>query len=290
MLRHIRDKEVENYHQYIEAIGIHHRLKEIINIIINIFLLISFYIMVAGFCTYFQQEFGISTLIIGIIMATVCYFTFINSIEGVTKTNTILIPILIVIIIFIGMKNELSIENLLGNIQEIPVTRENWLISSIEYASYNSILLIPILIGLKKYSYHHEKSISIISAILFLILSLILYNLICTEKSQIQNIELPLVHIVKQYGKMYQYICGTVIVAAIFTSAVSAGYGFIQNCAKNQKSYQKIAMLICISSLFVIRIGFSKLVDLLYPVFGLLSLIQLFFIFKKQTIEKDGKN
>lgn len=42
-----------------------------------------------------------------------------------------------------------------------------------------------------------------------------------------------------------------------------------------------LAIFICISSIFVIKIGFSSLVNLLYPVFGLLSLIQIIYILKK---------
>lgn len=281
VLKQIQNKDVENYYQYTEEIGIRNRLKEIINIIINIFLLISFYIMVAGFCAYFKQEFNIPVLFVGVIMAGACYFTFMNSIEGVTKINTILIPILICIIVFIGIKiglNKGEMESLL-----LSTNKGNWIISSIEYASYNSILLIPILIGLKKYSQYHEKAISIISTIAFFILAITLYYILSTNIGNIQTIELPLVYIVNQYGYIYKYICGIVIVAAIFTSAISAGYGFIQNYAKSKKGYRKTAIFICISSLFVINIGFSKLVDLLYPVFGLLSLLQLFFIVKEKT-------
>lgn len=83
---------------------------------------------------------------------------------------------------------------------------------------------------------------------------------------------------------------GGVIISAIFTSAISAGYSFLQNSTKNRKQYKRLASFICITSLLTIKIGFAQLVDFLYPVFGILSLLQLFFIFKKQTIEKETKN
>ncbi len=287
ILKQIKYQNVHNYHEYIEKTGIHPKLKEVINSIINLFLLISFYIMVAGFSAYFKQEWNLPTLIIGIIMATLCYITFMHNIEGVTKMNTILIPILIGIILLIGSKT-IFYNNTENAIEIIPKT--NWIIASIEYASYNSIVLIPILIGLKQYTYQKEKSITIFSTLILLLLSLTLYKILDQHSINIQEIELPLVYVLNKYGNIYKYICGATIVTAIYTSAISAGYGFLQNCTNNQKNYKKLAIFICISSLFVIKIGFSKLVDLLYPVFGLLSLIQLFFIFKKQTIEKDRKN
>lgn len=105
VLNQIKHKKIENYHQYIEKIGINASLKEIINNIINLFLLISFYIMVAGFSAYFKQQWGLSEILTGFIMIVLCYITFLHSMEGVTKVNTILIPILIAIIILLGIKN-----------------------------------------------------------------------------------------------------------------------------------------------------------------------------------------
>lgn len=156
---------------------------------------------------------------------------------------------------------------------------KSWLVASLEYASYNSILLIPILIGLKKYTYKKEKSVSIIASGIFMCLAVILYCIIAKEGNNFQYIELPLIHIVKQYGVIYQFIYGIVIVSAIYTSAIAAGYGFAQNCSKNQKTYKFICMMICITAIPISKIGFSYLVNALYPVFGLLGLIQMLYIF-----------
>lgn len=158
-------------------------------------------------------------------------------------------------------------------------TKNNWLLASLEYASYNSILLIPMLIGLKKYTYQKEKKISITVSGIFLFLATILYFILQKGGTSLNNIELPLIYIVKQYGTVYQYIYGIVIVSAIYTSAIAAGYGFVENCSKNKKTYQNICMLICVTAIPISNIGFSYLVNALYPVFGLLGLIQIIYIF-----------
>ncbi len=118
-----------------------------INNIINIFLLISFNIMIAGFATYFLQELSISKLIGAIIIAILTFITFSKNIDGVIKINTYLIPILILLIIFLGIKKINTVE-ILNIVDNKPLY---WIISSILYASYNIITLIPILISLKKY-------------------------------------------------------------------------------------------------------------------------------------------
>lgn len=105
VLMQIRNRDVENYKEYLEKLKINKKIREILNIIINIFLLISFYIMIAGFCAYFNQEFHVSPLIVGIIVCFMCHITFMSHIEGVTKINTILIPFLIAMILCIGIKD-----------------------------------------------------------------------------------------------------------------------------------------------------------------------------------------
>lgn len=117
-----------------------------INNIINIFLLIAFNIMVAGFSTYFAQELNISKWIGAIIISILSFITFSKSINGVIKINTYLIPVIIGLIVFLGINKINVLQTLQGNNN----SSLYWIISSILYASYNSITLIPILVGLKK--------------------------------------------------------------------------------------------------------------------------------------------
>lgn len=138
------------------------------------------------------------------------------------------------------------------------------------------------LIGLKRYTYQKEKNIAILSTIIFFILALILYMVLLQEGTAVNHIELPLIYIINKFGKIYKYIYGIVIVSAIYTSAIAAGYGLAKNCSKDKKTYRNICITICVSGIFISKIGFSYLVNLLYPVFGLLGLIQIICIILKK--------
>lgn len=286
VLKHISKENITNYNQYIKTLGINKTVGKIMTIVINIFLLISFYIMIAGCCAFFKQEYGISELITGIIIAFFCYIVLIGNINGVTKINMILIPFLIGMICFIGIKNNVfNIEEIYQTSEQIKsqiMIKNNWLVSSIEYASYNSILLIPMLIGMKQYIRKNEKIVGISVGIIFCLLASILYTVLLTGGIQINEIELPLVYIVNGFGKNYHMIYGIVIIAAIFTTAIATGYSFLENTSKNEKNYKKIATTLCISSIVIAKVGFSYLVNLLYPIFGILGCFQLFYILKKK--------
>ena len=248
-----------------------------INNIINIFLLISFYIMVAGFATFFIQELNVSKWYGAIIIAIISFITFSKNIEGVVKINGYLIPTLIVLIVFLGIRktnNLLSIE-----MYNSPKTLY-WILNSILYASYNSITLMPILISLKKYikTNQEAKLISIFTIAIMLLLSIIIFVLMQLFLQEIANIEIPIIYIASTLGKKFKYIYGIVVLIAIFTTAISTGYGFLSNITKTKRSYIIIAILICVSSVFVGQLSFSSLVNLLYPIFGYLGIIQIIFL------------
>lgn len=278
ILKKSKQLQVESYNELLEKSKIPNNLKIILKIMINSFLLISFYIMVAGFCAYFKQEFNIPNFITAIIILIICYITFLKNIEGIAKVNTFIIPVLIMTIICLGLRCDIA-----KTITEVNYTNfelnGNWLIKSIEYASYNSILLIPILLSLKKYSEKNEKIIGIITGIIFFILSIIIYFIMFNVQG-LENIEIPLVFIANKFGNIYSLIYSIVIVLAIYTTMISAGYGFLNNCTRTRKNYKTLAIILCISAILISNFSFAKLVNLTYPVFGILGLTQLPLIFK----------
>ena len=85
----------------------------------------------------------------------------------------------------------------------------------------------------------------------------------------VQFLELPTVYISSQLGGLYKYSCGFVILGAIFTTAISSGYGFLNNFL-NRKTYTFMAVIICLLSIVLSNIGFSTLLNMLYPILGLL--------------------
>ena len=286
----LQKKEIDNYGTFLEKINKNEKINKIIQVIIQVFLLISFYIMIAGMSAYFKQEFGISTWICSGIMALCCYLVLQRDIKGVMWLNNLLIPCLILFIFYLGFKNwdvtALYFQNLDVDIWQFP----HWLISSVLYASYNSILLIPMLIELKPYisSKSKAKRTSIICSILLTLVGICLFCLLANSGNYVQEIELPMLEITKQFGRIYPYFYGGVIVVAIFTSAIAAGYGFLKNQIaiginskkEEERKYKKWLIGICLFAPVIADFGFSNLVSSLYPIFGVLGLLQIYAIFR----------
>ena len=256
-------------------------ISNITNIIINIFLIISFFIMVAGFGAYFNQEYNMSQMLGSSLLATICLIIFMNNIEGLLKINKYLIPILIFFMIIIGIKN---INNL--NIIEINNKKiiNNFLpsiLSGIIYASYNIILLIPVLITLKnKIKKNNIFLISFFTGIILFVLSLIIYFLLFNIKININQIEMPAVYVIGKSFPKFKKIYEFIIISSILTTAISEGISVLENTCKTKKSYTQLAVILCIMSVIFSKIGFSNLINLLYPIFGILGFFQIFIILK----------
>lgn len=281
ILRKSNNLNITSYKKLLESTKLPKKIINIFNFIVNLFLLLSFYIMVAGFATYFKQEFNIPKIIMILFAVIISYITFMKRIEGITKINNIIIPILIIIICILGIKTNIIGEIKCFNIQWDQTNNQfMWIIKSIEYASYNSILLIPMLISIKKYAKNKEKNISILSTIILFVISSIIYLVVYKFNNieEISNIEMPMVYIAGKIGEIYKYIYGVVIIFSIYSTMISAGYGFLENVKKEK--YKLFNRVICISAIFVANISFAELVNIAYPVFGLLGLAQLIYVLK----------
>ena len=245
-----------------------------INNIMNIFLFISYIVMVSGFGAYFNQEFNIPAFWGSILIAILTFITFFKNINGIIKINTYLIPILIFLVILLGFKEKFFT----FNISSLPLTSGfSWFLKSILYASYNSILLIPIIINIQNLLSDKKqvKYIIAITLLIMIILSLVIFIVLNLNILEIANIEIPIVYIANKFGALYKYLYGLVILIAIFTTAVSQGYSFLNNISKNKKQYFICSILICSLSIAFSNIGFGKLLDILYPLLGFLGLIQI---------------
>lgn len=178
-LKIIRKNDIKTYKDFLDIITNTKReinLKNIINIIINIFILISFFIMIAGFGAYLKQELGINEIIGSTILAILCIIIFKRNVEGLVKVSSIIVPILIFSLILIGIINIKHLD--IANTYNILMSKKDkFILKAVLYCSYNSILLIPVLITLKKYitSNKQIKVITFFSIIFIVLLSILIF-------------------------------------------------------------------------------------------------------------------
>ena len=274
----IQDKQIHSYKDFLNKIFGSERLSLISNIIINAFLLVTFYIMISGFGAYFEQRFQISSVIGASIFSILCFFVLIKDIEGVKKVNSIIVPILIVVIFIIGM---LSLKKFDVTNLRIEKVNFKWVLQAIVYCSYNMILVIPVLVSFGKYISSKKQIVivSILSGVIVFVLAISIFSVLTSVTADYSKIEMPAVYAIDKNFSWISGIYGSVILLSIFSTAISIGISFLKNITKDRKSFPQIVAIMCISGVIISNFGFSNLVKLLFPVFGYLGIIQIVKIY-----------
>lgn len=254
------------------------KVLEIINIIINIFILITFYIMIAGFGGYLAETIKIPQIIGSSILAIMCVIIISKETKGIVKVSEIIVPILIVFIVVIGVYTVIS-TNVANKIEQMNIINgSSWLVSGVLYASYNTILLIPVLISVNNIIDRREvsKTSIVITFMIFLLATAVFVSMLKIDVN-IKRIEMPISYVISTQLPKLKVLYGIVILTSILTTAISLIAGLMQNV--KEKNNKKIMLcLICISSIFISQIGFSALINFLYPIFGYIGIIQILLI------------
>ena len=270
----IKKHNIQSYQEFIDCmIGKRKYLNYVVKYIINIFLIISFFVMCAGFASYLKQEYKLQTILGASLIAILNILILRKGMKGIKKLNNVLIPILIFLICILGII-KIRVTKIVSNNNSM----NKWAIRGLLYASYNTIMLFPLLVTLNKYI-KSKKQIKIIVGLvfsIFLTLSLIIFFLLNSNFELIKSLEIPMGVIAAEF----RYAFGVVILGAILTSVTSICYSFLKNLKLNTKTYNIVLIAISITSIAFDFVGFGKLVETLYPLLGFLGLIQLFFLFK----------
>lgn len=286
----IKEKQITTYKEFLKNIipekNRKEKILEIINTIINTFILITFYIMIAGFGGYLAETIEIPQIIGSSILAIICIIIMSKETKGIVKVSEAIVPILILFIIIIGIYT-LSSTNIINKINEMEIVKgSNWLVSGVIYASYNSILLIPVLISINKIITKKEISkTAIIITLTTFILAISIFISMLKIDVNIRNLEMPVSYVINTQLPKLKIAYGIVILTSILTTAISLIAGLMQN-VKKQNNKKIILYLICISSIPISQIGFSALIQLLYPIFGYIGILQIILISIKERDKK----
>lgn len=131
-----------------------------------------------------------------------------TSVKGVVKANELLVPLLILFLVIIGLLNLKDLHLLELGSYIIRTNQSSFLLSAILYSSYNSILLIPVLLTLKDYIQNKKQILKIttISTAILILLSIIIFLLLVRVDVDIEKLEMPAVYVVSNLFQGLRYI------------------------------------------------------------------------------------
>lgn len=288
-----KEKRINSYFNFCDCIVKNNKFCSLfLNKIVNNFLLISFFIMVVGFAGVLQQEFGFYRIIGAVLIIIFNYIFTRRNEEGLIKLSNYLIPIYFIFLVIIISKMNIF-SNFIFNKKEICNYQigiiDNWIVKSVLYASYNCVIIIPVLVILSA-KIKNEKSIIKISIINFFVLiffSLSIFGILLKGDSFLYQLEMPVVAVIAKVGEVYRLIYIFLIIVSIATSIISTSLGFLNNISDNSKKFKRNLIIISLFALPISYIKFGDLVNYLYPVMGFIGIIELLFLidFRRHIIK-----
>lgn len=269
--------QIDNFNELVSIISTK-KLANVIEYIMSFFLLIIFWIMVAGFGAYVSQLFAIPQVVGAIILSIACYITFKFNIEGIIRISKYVIPLIVLGIVILFFNTNISYT--IDSSADIPILKG--LTSGIIYASYNLVIAIPIMIAAR--SLIRNKTDRIVSAIgictILAVLITFIFLLNNTYIFSIVSLDMPLLYIASQKNIFIYTFYIIMIGLAIYTTAISTGYTVISKYEKKPKLMEFLSIVICLLGIVVSNINFSVLVEYCFTWIGYIGLIEIFLIIR----------
>lgn len=274
-------KRVTSYNEFVDLVCPKFVAK-FINVVLTLFLLSSTSIILAGSGSIFHQYFGIPKWIGVMIMIGCSSIFLLRNTEGLFEVNSIVVPTLVTIMtaIFLSYTKEYPDTLTISYMQMIPRQKSNLIVSTLVYVSFNILTIIGVIVPLT-YEIGKPKEIIkgiTIGSIVLTIISMYITFLMLVNPFHPRMYEMPLLAIAMQLGRLLQLAMLGVMWLEMFSSQVSNVYSlsyFIKT--KFNIAYKKGIFLVVIVALPFSVIGFAKLVEFLYPMYGVLSLVFLFY-------------
>ena len=122
-----------------------------------------------------------------------------------------------------------------------------------------------------------------------ILLSMAINFLLMINMPYVNNYEIPLLFVAQPFGNIIQALLLVVIWLEMFSTEVSDVYSISRTIDDTFNiDFKKSIFIVILIALPISRIGFSKLISSLYPLFGLLSLIfisqTIYFYIKNKEI------
>lgn len=259
---------------FVQLMG--NRLTKIFDGLVLLYLFTTTIVMFAGSGATFTQwdrSFIEGVIVMVVAVSLVLFF----DIKGLIAINLWIIPLLITGLLLVCIQSLSSHEPIVHLEQSTHLQLPIWP-SAITYTAFNTISLVAVLSTMGK-EIKNQVQIWLSSGISVLCLTIIgfvyNYSLLKIEHLMTQY-EIPLFALVKDYSPFITFLITCVLWFAIYTTVAGNLHGLVfRLSARFPLSRWLLGLIILLILIPFSQFGFSSLVQILYPLFGVLNLFLL---------------
>jgi uncharacterized membrane protein YkvI len=253
-------------------------LGKITDLIMTFFLISSSAIILAGSGSLLHQYFGVSKWVGLILMAILAIIVLLRDTKGLIEINSVIVPSLIIVLTTLFLLYVLLAKDSMtvSHLKTVPYEKNYWLLSAFVYAGFNSLCCSGVLVPLSS-EVRNVKTLVwgvIFGAIGLTALSWAINLMLMLNVPYIHKYDIPLLYIAHRFGNLIQILLLLVIWMEMFSTEVSDIYSVSRTIEHVFKiPFKKAIFTIFIFSVPISQIGFAKLIEVLYPAFGIISAI-----------------
>ena len=270
---------IYSYDKFMEKI-MGRSISEFVCLMTGAFFFVLFTAMISAFGTMLEDMLGIKRAFGSALFMIFCLYVFINGTGGIVKANCALVPVLILGIILCAV-----LSFLFGDIEEAELFLKvagngEFYVNGVIFALYNIISCVPVIVECAG-NIRRKSSMGCIlaCAALFVLGTLMALSMIISRYNP--NWNMPMLEIMKGYGKLPYIFYALSFVAALYTTAAGNGYCAFNwfKAGNNRNIFLKMMIFFVVSYLMSI-ISFSVFVEKFYFVFAFTGIIEAVFILK----------
>lgn len=292
----------QEYGAFIETIA-GKWLGAVLDALVTFSMLLGYSVMLAGSDAVFLQQWKLQCPVGAIAMAASCAAALWRGSHGIMAVNKILTPILIGGILLVSLYGILTspsaIETYGLSLQPLSVltarpleNMEKAFGSAVVYASYNMLGVAAVLVGLSEYIHTKKEAAAVggYAAVILMVLTFVLGLATFLNYDTIVNISIPALELLQNCGwgrRAYVFV----LLGAMYTTAVSNGYGVINRIqAIWPIGRGKIWVIMTLTAFLLSRLGFTGLVAGGYRILGYMGSVQLVLIAAHCILKKENIN
>ena len=272
----LRSKMQANSHKEVLYILFGARLGWVVDVVLSFFLYGVGVVMLAGSGSIFAQQYDLSPLFGGALMAVLVIATLCMNVKRIIDLISAVMPFLLAMVLIITTYSIFSynapIETLDAVARENNETvTGNWFVGALLYASFNIAVGFPMLAVIGGMTKQPKAAAlgGVLGGLGLGALILLLNIGLFANINQLQGIEMPSLALAGRISPILSVVMSVALVCMVYSTAVGMFFAFSARFSKPETSRFKMisAVTVCVG-LGLSLGGFSKLVGTVYPLLG----------------------
>ena len=258
-----------------------HMVDEIIGWILAAIYYSMIIAMTAAGGSLLNQQFGISKIAGGVMIALLCIVTVLGDFERVSGIFRLLVPVLFVIgIVTILLTIHADFGQSGATSGYTPGRMSpNWPVSALVFMAYNTLGMITMAgsSAVNAKNGRHAYAGAIAGTLCLGVLTLLLLRALLTDMAFSADLDLPMLGFSSRISPVLNIIYAIVLYCAIYSTGASTYYGFSSKLKPGRA--KKVIIVAGAAAGFLLGLtGFRKLVEFLYPAQGYIGIVFILLI------------